>query len=91
MRIVEYTPQHFDLRVVPFTMAVEICVMRNCGRYYASAPWCNCTCWYRAKTPWWARRIERMPFITVLKITAGFGTNYYSLELAREASSFCIG
>jgi len=84
MRLVEYTPDHFDL----LHAAASRMASRNLrhrafvNHYYASSPWCRLHLLVsREDNVVGALGLERMPFrFGSQHVTIGFGTNYYSLE-----------
>src|SRR5262244_1814387 len=84
MRIIEYTPEQFDV----LSTAAKRMSSRNLrhrqfvDHYYAAAPWCKLyLLMSRANDVLGLLGIERMPFRhSQREITVGFGTNYYSLE-----------
>jgi hypothetical protein len=84
MRIVEYTPQRFDLldSVVSRTASRNLRHRGFVDHYYASSPWCKLYLLVSGEDAVvGALGIERMPFrYASQEFTVGFGTNYYSLE-----------
>jgi len=84
MRIVEYTPQRFDLlnSLVARTASRNLGDRRFVDHYYASSSWCRLYLLVSGEEcVVGALGIERMPFCYGdQNFTVGFGTNYYSLE-----------
>src|SRR5689334_1158588 len=84
MRIIEYTPQSFDL-LHAAALRTASRNLRNrdfVNHYYASVPWCRLYLLMSAdNTVLGLLGIEQMPFgYGGRKLKVGFGTNYHSLQ-----------